>query len=84
MPSYIVLETIIIPLIVKNIISTVYFSTDCKENCYQEIESQAESEKILQARLLSEDFGSSSLGRLRSFLWNTTEYPEASLAARVG
>jgi len=30
-----------------------------------------------------EDFGSSALGRLRKGLWNLTEYPETSLAARV-
>lgn len=34
-------------------------------------------------RLKDEDFGNTTLGRLRKFCWNLTEYPETSLAARV-
>lgn len=34
-------------------------------------------------RLQDEDFGSSTLGRLRKWCWNLTEYPETSLLARV-
>ena len=49
----------------------------------QEIESQSDAEKVVQARLISEDFGTSKLGRLRTSLWNLTEYPETSLSARV-
>ena len=34
-------------------------------------------------RLKDEDFGSSTLGRVRKWCWNLTEYPETSLLARV-
>jgi len=53
------------------------------EECCREIESQSEAEKVVQARLISEDFGTSKLGRLRTSLWNLTEYPETSLSARI-
>jgi len=53
------------------------------EECSREIEGQIDAEKLLQARIISEDFGPSKLGRLRKTLWNLTEYPETSLAARI-
>ena len=34
-------------------------------------------------RAIEEDFGSHRLGRLRSFCWNMTEYPETGRAAQV-
>ena len=34
-------------------------------------------------RLKDEDFGNTTLGKLRKYCWNLTEYPETSLAARV-
>ena len=34
-------------------------------------------------RAIEEDFGSHWLGRLRSFCWNMTEYPETGRAAQV-
>ena len=49
----------------------------------QETEGQEESERKYLERLKVEDFGSSSLGRMRKICWNVTEYPETSLAARV-
>ena len=36
-----------------------------------------------QERAIEEDFGNSKLGRLRSFCWNMTEYPETGRAAQV-
>ena len=57
---------------------------------YPELEiSQKESKRDfknmqLQARIAhEEDFGSSRMGRCRTFLWNLTEYPERSRSARV-
>lgn len=51
--------------------------------CEKEILGQSSSEQKYLERLQEEDFGSSRLGRLRKCLWNLTEYPETSLAARV-
>ena len=57
---------------------------------YPELEiSQKESTRDfknmqLQARIAHEEvFGSSRMGRCRTFLWNLTEYPERSRSARV-
>ncbi len=33
--------------------------------------------------MVEEDFGQSSVGRIRSKLWNLTEYPESGLDAQV-
>ena len=33
-------------------------------------------------RKIDEDFGHHILGRIRKILWNLTEYPETSMAAR--
>jgi len=53
------------------------------ETCSKEIEGQLESERKYQERLIAEDFGNSTIGKIRSYLWNLTEYPETSLAARI-
>ena len=54
-----------------------------KEECTREVESTLVEQKLQAARLVSEDFGQTGLGRLRKACWNITEYPETSLAARV-
>ena len=51
---------------------------------FQEAEGQQISERKYLERLKNEDFGTTKLGKLRSYCWNLTEYPETSLAARVG
>ena len=62
----------------------------CALTHYPELEiSQNESKrdqtnKQLEIRTaVEEDFGLSKIGRCRTFLWNLTEYPERSQAARV-
>ena len=63
----------------------------CYENIFilmspynlKESESQKDIERSFVKRLRDEDFGSSSLGKLRKWCWNLTEYPETSLLARV-
>ena len=54
-----------------------------KDN-FQEIEEQELEERIEEERRIREDFGNSTIGRLRKRIWNITEYPETSLAAKVG
>ena len=50
----------------------------------QEIDGQTEQEKKYLTRLEEEDFSSQgTLGKVRGYLWNLTEYPETSVAARV-
>ena len=58
---------------------TIKFFSD-----FQEIEEQELEEKTEQQRRITEDFGNSTVGRLRKKCWNITEYPETSLAAKVG
>jgi len=53
------------------------------EACVKEIDGQIESERKYIERITVEDFGNSKLGKIRKFLWNLTEYPETSLAARI-
>jgi len=53
------------------------------ETAAQEIEGQIESERKYNERILAEDFGNTSVGKIRSFLWNLTEYPETSMAAQI-
>jgi len=53
------------------------------EECVRETESEQISEQKYLERLKVEDFGSSLVGKLRKYLWNLTEYPETSLAARL-
>ena len=62
----------------------------CALTHYPELESsQKESKKYQNNKTLEaliaqeENFGLSKIGRCRSFLWNLTEYPECSQAARV-
>ena len=62
----------------------------CALTHYPELEiSQKESKRDQKNRQLvartsrDEEFGLSKIGRCRSFLWNLTEYPERSNAARV-
>ena len=40
-------------------------------------------EKFEEERRITEEFGNSTNGRLRKKIWNITEYPETSLAAKV-
>ena len=49
----------------------------------KETEGQQISEQKYLERLKNEDFGSSFVAKIRKYLWNLTEYPETSLAARV-
>ena len=55
-----------------------------RQVCEQEAEGERiRKEKELE-RKIDEDFGNSRIGRLRSFCWNMTEYPETGRAAQVG
>ena len=36
-----------------------------------------------QQQIIDENFGDTPIGNIRTFLWQLTEYPESSLAARV-
>jgi len=49
----------------------------------QEIAGQMECDERYEKRMQEEDFGDSDTGRIRKYLWNLTEYPETSLAARM-
>ena len=42
-----------------------------------------ENRKLDARRATEEDFGHAWYGKIRSFLWTLTEYPERSAAARV-
>merc|ERR1711892_657975 len=53
------------------------------ESCVKEIDGQIDSERKYVERINVEDFGDSTQGRIRKYLWNLTEYPETSLAARI-
>ena len=62
----------------------------CAIRHYPEMETRKKeyetSKKHLEReerKRIENDFGSSMLGRIRGFLWKSTEYPESSLAARV-
>ena len=65
-------------------ISTVIIIVECPTPIFKEAEGQQISERKYLERLKNEDFGTTKLGKLRSYCWNVTEYPETSLAARVG
>ena len=56
---------------------------DCLLFFLQEIEEQLLEEKFEEERRITEEFGNSTNGRLRKKIWNITEYPETSLAAKV-
>ena len=51
---------------------------------FLESESQIETEKKFLKKLKEENFGETKLGKIRKYCWNLTEYPETSIAARVG
>ena len=51
--------------------------------CFQEIAGQTISDQKYEERMEEEDFGDTKTGRIRTYLWNLTEYPETGLAARV-
>ncbi|XP_023328739.1 potassium voltage-gated channel protein Shab, partial [Eurytemora carolleeae] len=53
------------------------------EVCEKEITGQNNSEQKYLERIQEEDFGDTQIGRIRKMLWNLTEYPETSLAARI-
>ena len=36
-----------------------------------------------ERKRIENDFGSSKIGRVKGFIWKSTEYPESSLTARV-
>ena len=55
-----------------------------RETCQKEMEGQRLAKIRVDKRKKEEDFGDSAWGRLRTKLWNLTEYPETSLGARVG
>ena len=54
-----------------------------RETCQKEMEGQRLAKIRVDKRKKEEDFGDSAWGRLRTKLWNLTEYPETSLGARV-
>ena len=54
-----------------------------RETCQNELEGEKISKEKAAQRKLDEDFGQSMPGRVRKWLWNLTEYPETSYAARV-
>jgi len=54
-----------------------------KDTCQNELEGEMENQKQCAQRLKEEDFGSSLIGQIRTYLWQLTEYPETSLDARV-
>jgi hypothetical protein len=49
----------------------------------QEIVGQKISDLKYEKRMQEEDFGDTQTGRIRKYLWDLTEYPETSLAARA-
>ena len=54
-----------------------------KDTGEKEHEGEMMNRKHLAQRFKDEEFGDSNLGRIRTFLWNMTEYPETSGWARV-
>ncbi len=53
------------------------------EACQKEVKSDIDAKKREEDRKKYENFGPSLVGRVRSKLWNITEYPETSFAAQV-
>ena len=51
--------------------------------CEQEAEGERRRQEKEQERAIEEDFGETRLGRLRTFCWNMTEYPETGRAAQI-
>ena len=54
-----------------------------KEINKKEIQREQEKEKEEITRVLEENFGMDVIGQCREFLWDLTEHPESSNAARV-
>ena len=68
----------------------VFLESCCAIEYYAEKsfgENERESEELAlkrrRQRQKDEDFGKSCVGRIRKYLWDLTEYPEKSMAARV-
>lgn len=57
-----------------------YAQKDCGE---KETEGERIAMEIKQRKLKDEEFGNSYCGKMRTFFWNLTEYPDRSFAARV-
>ena len=66
--------------VVNNILISL---TSLRQVCEQEAEGERIRKQKEVERRIDEDFGSSRLGRIRSFCWNMTEYPETGRAAQV-
>ena len=59
------------------------YSFSERETCQKEMEGQRLAKIRVDKRKKEEDFGESTVGRIRTYLWNLTEYPETSYGARV-
>ena len=59
------------------------YSFSERETCQKEMEGQRLAKIRVDKRKKEEDFGESTIGRIRTYLWNLTEYPETSYGARV-
>ena len=57
-----------------------YAQKDCGE---KEVEGQNIHLDQAQQQVKDEDFGNSCIGKIRTFFWILTEYPEKSIFARV-
>ena len=53
------------------------------ELCVKEQKGEQEAKAKETQRLKDENFGTSSLGKVRTYLWNVMEYPETSRTAQV-
>ena len=53
------------------------------ELCVKEQKGEQEAKAKENQRLKDENFGTSSLGKVRTYLWNVMEYPETSRTAQV-
>ena len=51
--------------------------------CVEDVKAEELAQEKERNRKFIEDFGSSPIGKIRKLLWNLTEYPETSRAARV-
>ena len=51
--------------------------------CEQEAEGERQRQEKAKEKAIQEDFGDTRLGRVRTFCWNMTEYPETGRAAQV-
>ena len=60
------------------------FSKGHGQVCEQEAEGERQRQEKAKEKAIQEDFGDTRLGRVRTFCWNMTEYPETGRAAQVG